>query len=445
MKKIIFGIIFLIFFVIVYFYFSITKVNSSNFKIDYQDWTQEQRQTIKSWWNNFLENTIENFKKRKKAWEKISKKPYISSYMQEFSWNGIKSIVFKIEKNIFNKIENISKIFYSDENNNIIESYEIFKIENENLKQNFLKTIKNNLAKNEFFIEDIDNFLENYIKNMKFYFENENIIFIFDLWENSKNLSLDFKEIKHFLNPEKFPKIKEEIEKKAEIERKRQEIFKKSKLTENEKLEINYGKKYVALTFDDGPSNKTTPELLDILKKHDIKVTFFVLWKMAATYPEIIKRQFEEWHEIASHSWDHANFKTLSEEQIKKQISSTDEQIEKIIWKTPTLFRPPYGSHDKEIDKIVNKSIIIWNVDSLDWKYKNVEKNIKQTMSQVANWSIILYHDIHKTSVNTIEPLIERLKSEWYEFLTVSELLNLWQNWDIFQKICHSEFYCYNY
>lgn len=87
---------------------------------------------------------------------------------------------------------------------------------------------------------------------------------------------------------------------------------------------------------------------------------------------------------------------------MRSQIEKTDQAIFDAIGKTPTLFRPPYGARNANTDKIVDKGIIMWSVDSFDWKNRNVQKNIKTTMNQVHDGAIILYHDIHKPSVDTI-------------------------------------------
>ena len=87
----------------------------------------------------------------------------------------------------------------------------------------------------------------------------------------------------------------------------------------------------------------------------------------------------------------------------------------------------------------------MWNVDSMDWKNRNVEKNIETTMKQVKDWSIILYHDIHQPSVDTIDSLIKKLKAEGYNFVTVSELLKMWWHEDLSKKVCSWEFDCHDY
>jgi peptidoglycan/xylan/chitin deacetylase (PgdA/CDA1 family) len=217
-----------------------------------------------------------------------------------------------------------------------------------------------------------------------------------------------------------------------------EEIWEKKELSK----ESPKDRKYVALTFDDWPSKTNTPILLDILKENNVKVTFFVLWKNANNFPEIIKQIDEAGHEIWSHSWNHPKLVNLSEEQVRAQVKDTDNVIYNAIWKTPKLFRPPYWEHNKNVDRIIDKTILLWNVDSLDWKTRNVRKNIDIVEKNTIEWSIILMHDIHKTTVDSIDWVIKALKNKWFEFLTVSELLNYYQKEDYSHKVCYSGFNC---
>src|SRR5207253_4792106 len=98
---------------------------------------------------------------------------------------------------------------------------------------------------------------------------------------------------------------------------------------------------YIALTFDDGPHEKLTPRLLDLLAQHHIHATFFVIGENAAQYPEILQRAVREGHEIGNHTWSHPNLAKMSEENVRSQINRTEETITNTIGSRPTLFRPP--------------------------------------------------------------------------------------------------------
>src|SRR5438876_8343278 len=101
---------------------------------------------------------------------------------------------------------------------------------------------------------------------------------------------------------------------------------------------------YIALTFDDGPSAKLTPRLLDLLAAHHIKATFFVIGENVSEHPEIVARAAREGHQIGNHSWSHPNFGKMSDDNVRSQLRRTDDSIKNATGKRPTLMRPPYGS-----------------------------------------------------------------------------------------------------
>src|SRR5437764_9815211 len=101
---------------------------------------------------------------------------------------------------------------------------------------------------------------------------------------------------------------------------------------------------YIALTFDDGPHQKLTPRLLDLLAEHHIHVTFFVIGENAAEHPEILQRAVREGHEIGNHTWSHPNLAKMTDEAVRSQIKRTEEAITGAIGSRPVLLRPPYGS-----------------------------------------------------------------------------------------------------
>lgn len=183
--------------------------------------------------------------------------------------------------------------------------------------------------------------------------------------------------------------------------------------------------KYIALTFDDGPSKANTPQLLDTLKKYGAKATFYVLGKNTSYFPEIVKRASSEGHEIGSHTWDHPQLTRLSRGQMISQRDRTDAAIRGAIGTRGATMRPPYGSYNATVREVFARPIILWDVDTLDWKHRNVSKNISIATSSAHDGAIILFHDIHTTSVASIESVVKRLQSKWYVFVTVSELLKI--------------------
>lgn len=196
----------------------------------------------------------------------------------------------------------------------------------------------------------------------------------------------------------------------------------------NEFLKEQYkNKKLIAITFDDGPSQYTTT-LIDELKKRDIPATFFVLGSEVEKYPEVLKFASDTGNEIGIHSYEHKLFTKLSEEEILEQISKTKNIIYDITGTNPTLIRVPYGSTNKQIKKILDEQelkSILWNVDSLDWKLKNTNKVYNYVIKKFKGNDIILMHDSFKTSVEAATLIIDKLQSECYTFVTVSEFLKI--------------------
>jgi len=183
----------------------------------------------------------------------------------------------------------------------------------------------------------------------------------------------------------------------------------------------------VALTFDDGPSAKLTPMLLDILKQRGIHATFFVVGENAAAYPDILKREIAEGHEIGNHSWNHPQLTHLSMDGIRSQIERTNDAIRVATGHNPTLLRPPYGATSPTLNRWFAKTygmkVILWEVDPLDWKYRNSAHVESEILKQTKPGDIILSHDIHATTVAAMPATLDALIAKGYKFVTVSQLI----------------------
>ena len=186
---------------------------------------------------------------------------------------------------------------------------------------------------------------------------------------------------------------------------------------------------YIALTFDDGPNQKLTPRLLDLLAEHHIHVTFFVLGENAEQHPEILQRAAREGHEIGNHSWSHPNLAKLSEENVRSQIKRTEELITNITGSRPAVFRPPYGSlttHQKHfIHDELGYEIILWDVDPLDWKEPGPSVVSNRILKETRPGSIVLSHDIHAQTIQAMPATLTELEAKGFKFVTVSQLLKL--------------------
>lgn len=191
--------------------------------------------------------------------------------------------------------------------------------------------------------------------------------------------------------------------------------------------------KQVALTFDDGPDEIVTPKILDVLKEHNVKATFFILGNRANTHPDIVKRIVDEGHAIGNHSWSHPNFDNISMEEALKEVEDTQSLLESTIGYRPSLFRPPYGALKQDkLDQLsqMNLAVVNWTVDTMDWSGVSSEEIIGLVREQLYPGGIVLQHTANGKNhlANTIEALkqmIPELSEDGYSFVTVPELLNL--------------------
>lgn len=184
--------------------------------------------------------------------------------------------------------------------------------------------------------------------------------------------------------------------------------------------------KVIALTFDDGPS-KYTKSLLEILKKHNIHATFFLLGDKVLKNKETVLKIYSEGHLIGSHGYSHRIFTRLTNDEIYEEIELSKTAIESIT-NTPLKFiRVPYGIISDDVLNILNKyslTSVLWHIDSTDWKLRNTNKIYAKVIKKAKDRRIILMHDTYKTSVSAVDKIIESLKDE-YSFVTIEELMIL--------------------
>lgn len=184
--------------------------------------------------------------------------------------------------------------------------------------------------------------------------------------------------------------------------------------------------KYIALTFDDGPHPEVTPRILDTLSDHNAKATFYMLGSQVEYYPALAKQVAEAEHEIGNHTMNHQDLSLLGLEHIQEEIQQSNDMIAKATGRTPTTLRPPYGASNSSVEQITSDlgySLIMWSVDSLDWKNRNAAAVHETVMSNVAPGSIVLLHDIHPSTADALPELLSALEEQGYQMVTVSQLL----------------------
>jgi peptidoglycan/xylan/chitin deacetylase (PgdA/CDA1 family) len=186
--------------------------------------------------------------------------------------------------------------------------------------------------------------------------------------------------------------------------------------------------KKIAITFDDGPSIFTL-EVLELLKKYNVKATFFCIGKNIEAYPEILKQIIAEGHLVGNHSYSHSKFFDFyNAKKIQKEIQKTDELLEKFTSKKINFFRPPYGVTTPSIRRALEKTqhtIIGWNIRSLDGGTKNQELIFNRIIKRVSPGGIVLLHDTASHSVLVLEQFLQFLQQNNYKVVSIEELLNL--------------------
>ena len=196
---------------------------------------------------------------------------------------------------------------------------------------------------------------------------------------------------------------------------------KKGKLKSKGDVNIDASKPMVALTFDDGPGERTG-ELLAQLEKYNAHATFFMQGKNIPGKEDFVKKMKEIGCELGNHSYDHPQLTKLSADKIANQIGTTNNLIQQAAGSTATVMRPPYGAINDTVRSSVGLPMILWSIDTLDWKTRNAQSSIDTVMNDVQDGDVILMHDIHTESIDAALVLIPKLEEAGYQLVTVSEM-----------------------
>lgn len=186
--------------------------------------------------------------------------------------------------------------------------------------------------------------------------------------------------------------------------------------------------KKIALSFDAAWGNEDTQDILEILKKHDVHVTFFMTGGWVEKYPDDVKAILEAGHDLGNHSENHKNMSQLSKSDQKEELMKVHDKVKELTGYEMNLFRPPYGDYDNSV--ITNATecgyyTIQWDVDSLDWKDYGVDSIINTVCNhkKLGPGSIILCHNGAKYTAAALDTMITTLKEAGYELVPISELI----------------------
>lgn len=265
--------------------------------------------------------------------------------------------------------------------------------------------------------DDIDNYISGYL-NYDSYIDG-NVIIDYDIYDNDNLYYLTF--YKYFWNDN----VVSDGSDSFVIDTSNNSVSRINKTNYEYDVVINRkidkSKKMIALTFDDGP-NYNTSKVIDVLNKYDIRATFFVLGSRAINNKNILKKMADSGMEIGNHTYNHLLLTKYDENKIRSEIEDTSEVIYSATKKRPKLLRPSYGSVNNKIKKVANMPIIIWDIDTLDWKYHNSKRITSRVVNKVRDGDIILMHDIYSASLNALSNIIPILQDNGYEFVTIDEL-----------------------
>lgn len=183
--------------------------------------------------------------------------------------------------------------------------------------------------------------------------------------------------------------------------------------------------KEVALTFDDGPHPQFTPQILAILKKYNIKATFFVVGKMAKQSPNLVKAEAAAGHDVGNHTYDHVNLTKIPIQEVSTEWTKCSQEIRSILGSNPVFARPPGGDYDKDVIKAAmaaHLTTVLWTDDPGDYAKPGDRKIETRVLSRIDNGGIILIHDGIQQTIDVLPQIIEHLQKRGFKFVTMTEM-----------------------
>ncbi len=198
----------------------------------------------------------------------------------------------------------------------------------------------------------------------------------------------------------------------------------------------NHGLKEIALTFDDGPSEPYTLQVLDTLQQYRVKATFFMVGRNVERFPEIARRVADSGHEIGNHTYNHSGLFLDTPRRIAMELASGEEAIRSGTGVSPRIFRPPYGAKTRWIlTQALRRGYVIakWSVNAGDWGKARPERIVRKALARIDKGAIMHMHDGTSCpgnnqgwrTVSALPDILDALKARGYELVTVSRLLRL--------------------
>lgn len=341
------------------------------------------------------------------------------SYAINYPHLDNKKINEQINTILEREINNLKKKVNIDQSNDtLIINYEIYEYDNTisfiilkkylsdnvlNINTYIFETDTGMIINNIFVNDKQQEFKEKYDFNTNYIALNNTQVLFYSIVDNNlQKEELEINEIKDYLE------IKIEQE----------------NIDESNKRKIDSEKPMVALTFDDGPHPKNTPPIIETLKEYNSVATFFEVGYMLKNYSYVSLSAKEIGCEIGSHTYNHINLKKSSKQERIDELKKMDELFYSIFNEYPKLLRPPYGAYDNELTNVTEEALILWSIDTNDWKVRNKDKIINHIKEQGnLDGQVILMHSIYKETADAVAELVPWLIEEGYQLVTVTELI----------------------
>lgn len=181
-------------------------------------------------------------------------------------------------------------------------------------------------------------------------------------------------------------------------------------------------KPMLALTYDDGPYAPVGNRIMDVMNQYGGKCTFFMVGNRITSYADEVRRMANEGFEVANHTQDHKNLSKTNAEQIQAQVAACNNIIQAVSGIRPTLMRLPGGNKNSTVLANTGMPMIMWNIDTLDWKTRNAQSTINSVLGKVKDGDIILMHELYSATAAATEALVPALTAQGFQLVTVSEL-----------------------